>query len=116
MVDAYRGEHGLGPSQTPYTLRITQENRPFAAAWSRHIVPMPADYGTGAIQTGTIVTPTALRDRMGTAGPDETLLSWIGKGSAPIWTPPKTAVRAVVQQRRRWFGGQPGFRRGRSAA
>ncbi len=85
MVDAYRTEHGLAPSKTPYTLRIPTENRPLTAAWSCHLVPMPGDYGSGAIQTGSIVTPTVLRDRMGTAGPDSALLSWIRNGSAPVF-------------------------------
>ncbi|MCF3933689.1 glycosyltransferase [Acuticoccus sp. M5D2P5] len=105
VIDPYRMGHGLAATKAPFAMDVVAENRPAAIAWSRHIVPMPGDYGGGAFQPGAIVAPPALRDRTGSVAPSPALLDWIARGDAPIFfsfgsmaVPDEAATVALLQR------------------
>ncbi|MCF3933690.1 glycosyltransferase [Acuticoccus sp. M5D2P5] len=85
IVNAYRARNGLAPVNRSHLVDIVERDRPAAIAWSRHLLPMPDDYGAGAFQAGAINAPTDLRDATGCGGPDAALLEWIRAGDAPVF-------------------------------
>jgi sterol 3beta-glucosyltransferase len=84
-VNEFRRRLGLPPTRRSTPRRFHAMHAPTLHAYSRHIVPHPADWSESHATIGAIRFPAPLRARLNEAAPPEGLTEWLASGPPPLF-------------------------------
>jgi sterol 3beta-glucosyltransferase len=85
MINDLRRQVGLPPTDRSTYRRILDRRSLFLHAFSEHLQPRPADWGSSHVVTGFWRLPDAFRARLGEDAAPPDLAAWLDAGPAPIF-------------------------------